>query len=104
MTAGIGDEGTAQMSSDGSVIVFASNAPDLVEGDDNNRYDVFAYEAASGAILAVSRALDGTVAGGTSRLPAVSADGQQVAFTSSARDIMEGAPGSDNVYLRRVTF
>jgi len=73
------------ISGDGSRVVFASGADNLVPGDENGAEDVFLYERASGGISLVS--------GGSNRSvsPAISADGGWVAF----RSFSAGGSGAD---------
>ena len=75
------------LSGDGRVVAFVSEATNLVRGDGNGRADVFPYDTSTGATELVSRRPDGKFANGASGLPAVSGDGQTVAFQSFASDL-----------------
>jgi Tol biopolymer transport system component len=77
------------LSADGSVVAFESDAANLVPGDSNTTTDVFAWTAAAG-VRRVSVAPDGTEGNGPSVWPAVSADGQSIAFASLASNLVPG--------------
>lgn len=86
--------GDPNISADGSVITFNSLATDLVNVADNNRdYDVFVRNLTTEATRLASINSAGTAAGngksGNYRpfYPAISANGQVIAFDSSARDL-----------------
>jgi CSLREA domain-containing protein len=82
------------ISDDGTVVVFASAATDLVEGDGNGRYDVFVRDRAAGTTKLVSESPDHRPANGDSGVGshavALSADGRYVAFTSTASNLVDG--------------
>jgi len=82
----------AAVSADGRFVAFASDAPDLVPNNANNR-DIFLHDRATGATELISVALDGGEADGPSLFPAVSADGRYVVFESQADDLV---PGDEN--------
>jgi RHS repeat-associated protein len=83
-------------SADGSLLIFKSQATDLVVDlpDVNNTFDVFAYEVATGAIELVTVNTGGTGAGNQTSEHAVeavvSADGRYVAVSSNAIDLATG--------------
>ncbi len=76
------------LSGDGRVVAFVSEATNLVQGDGNGRADVFLHDTSTGATELVSRRPDGKFANGASGLPAISGDGQTVAFQSFASDLI----------------
>ena len=78
------------ISTDGSCVVFMSNASNIVAGDTNGAADVFVFDRTSGAIERVSVASDGTEAAGESQDPSISADGRYVAFWSYAPNLVAG--------------
>ena len=82
------------ISADGAYILFSSNSTDLVSGDTNGVGDVFLYDANSGAISRVSVASDGTQANGTSGGGVLSADGNYVAYSSGASNLVSGDTNS----------
>ena len=75
------------ISADGSVIVFHSQAGNLVDLDTNRRQDVFVYDAVLGQTTRVSVASDGAQGDRDSRDPALSAGGDVVAFASQASNL-----------------
>ncbi len=96
------------ISDDGSRIVFASGASDLIPGFvDNNGVgglstDIF--QSASGVLSLISHRAGSTVEGGNGRSFAfdarISGDGSTIAFTSSASDLVTGFVNNkaDDVY------
>lgn len=90
------------ISGDGSVVVFRSDAANLVAGDAAGTDDLFAKEA-SGAITAISVNASGAPVGDVLPLTAhaISADGRYVVWTSAAPNIVPGVPsGTIQVWLR----
>src|SRR6266498_412270 len=63
------------VSADGRVVAFASDAPNLVQGDDNDTIDVFVHDRATGATTLVSKGEGGKAADGPSFFPAEEARG-----------------------------
>ena len=86
------------LNSDGSLVVFVSDATNLVDGDTNGAADVFLKNTAGGAVTRVSVSSTGTEANGASSLPAISADGSVIAFASDAGNLVE----NDNNGVRDV--
>ncbi|MBL8155382.1 MAG: PD40 domain-containing protein [Anaerolineae bacterium] len=76
------------VSDDGRIIVFWSNADDLVDGDVNQARDVFAFDRQTGTMRLVSATSDGTAGNGDSRRAVVSGDGRYVAFWSAATNLV----------------
>jgi Tol biopolymer transport system component len=93
----------ATISGDGSTIVFASNATNLVPSDTNAQRDVFAYDVITGAVTRVSVATGGVQATGGfggSDDPAISSDGRYVAFTSNATNLVASdGNGSPDIFV-----
>ena len=73
-----GNSWEAQMCANGGIVIFTSDASDLV-GDTNNASDVFRYNAATGEIVRVSIGANGMQGNGDSYDFGVSADGSSVA-------------------------
>ena len=71
------------LSAQGRHVAFASLAPNLVAGDTNGVRDVFIRDRQTNVTERASVSATGGQANGVSTLPAVSADGRQVAFESS---------------------
>jgi Tol biopolymer transport system component len=80
----------AAISADGSTVVFRSLATNLVEDDTNATYDIFAVDVAKKQITRVSVNANGEQAGDASFDPAVSGDGQVIAFGSNASNLVAG--------------
>lgn len=83
------------ISPDGRYVVFASEARDLVEGDGNNRADVFLFDCGvhkqiSPSIRRISLSPSGEEGDGESRFPIFSGDGRTIVFASTAGNFTEG--------------
>ncbi len=90
------------ISGDGSTVVFASDATDLVVGDTNGLRDIFAYDVDTQTITRVSVATGGTQATGSfgSEDPAVSSDGRYVVFASAATNLVgSDTNGTSDIFL-----
>jgi len=75
------------LSADGRFVAFQSQATNLVEGDSNSAADVFVRDRAAGTTERVCGAIQGNAA---SFSPAISGDGNLVAFMSSASNLVAG--------------
>ncbi len=99
------DQNRSLMSSNGQVAVFTSYADDLVNAPDSNfDNDVFLYDASTGTNRLISINAAGTDAGASYSIdPVVSADGQIVAFTSYASDLVaDDFNDTEDVFIRDV--
>ena len=76
------------MSTSGRLVVFQSDAPNLVPGDTNGTEDVFLHDLGSGVTTRVDVSSAGGQANGWSGRPAISADGRYVAFASNASNLV----------------
>lgn len=85
------------IAADGSAIAYFSYADGIVAGDRNGHADVFVYDLATRRTTLVSQRGDGVAADGESYYPMISGNGDLVAFTSLARDLVEidGNPFGD---------
>ena len=102
-----GDGNTTQttVARQGRYVAFTSAATNLAAGitDDNGKTDVFRRDLVSGTTELVSADATNTIADGESDRPVISANGQFVAFRSSARDILSGFQGGNTaVFIRDV--
>jgi hypothetical protein len=100
---GNGPSGAPTFCSDGRWVAFHSRASNLVPGDRNRALDVFVYDRLHGTQTRISLADDGSEADGPSSFPSISADGQRVAFSSAASNLLgQGVDqnGVDDVFLR----
>jgi Tol biopolymer transport system component len=80
------------ISADGTKVAFDSAATNLVDGDGNGLFDVFVYDRADASLTRASVADDGGDANAASQRPAISADGEVVAFESSATNLVPLGP------------
>lgn len=97
---GNGQSWRPSISADGRFVAYMSWASNLVSGDTNNLSDVFVYDTIDKTVEVVSRATDGTWGNGHAYSPAISADGDVVAFVSNATNIVpEGSSGMSDVLV-----
>ena len=90
---GNGSSFAPAISADGLVVAFASDATNLIASDANGVTDVFVHDRTTGATKRVSISTGGAAgnkASGASNGPALSADGQFVAFDSDATNLVMG--------------
>lgn len=85
-----GDSRNPQIATNGSRIVFASEASSLVDGDTNRTWDVFTRGISNRRTERVSVSSDGLEGRGTSAIPAISGDGRVVGFVSDAPNLVPG--------------
>jgi hypothetical protein len=76
------------ISGDGNFIAFTSNASDLVSNDTNSTQDVFVFDRAAGVVSLVSRNTSGGSGNSSSGSPVISGDGNFIAFTSNATNLV----------------
>jgi uncharacterized repeat protein (TIGR01451 family) len=93
-------EGSA-ISADGRYVAFTSSASNLVTGDTYGATDVFVHDRENNVTERVSMASNGTQANDHAwHIPAISADGRYVAFTSAASNLVSGdTNGSWDVFV-----
>lgn len=85
---GNGDSFDPVISADGRYITFASDASDLVEGDTNNRTDIFRYDRQTQVLTRLSE--NGAQANAGSYSPAIASNGQSAVFYSIASNLVGG--------------
>lgn len=83
-----------RISADGTAVAFQSFGTTLTDNDTNAGADVFVYAVASPSLVAVSRNTAGELGNASSEEPVLSANGQVIAFTSSATNL---SPDDTNV-------
>src|SRR5258706_4881459 len=88
--AGAGNSFVAGVSGDGSVVLFLSEARDLVLNDDSAPYlDLFARDIPSGVTTLLSVNAIGLGGGnGNSLAPSISSDGRWVVFQTAASNLV----------------
>jgi hypothetical protein len=92
------------LSDDGRYVAFWSDASDLVPGDTNGRYDVFVRDRETNTIVRASVTASGQEVHGYSYLQSISANGELVAFLSTAEDVVpDDTNNADDVFLRDLT-
>jgi hypothetical protein len=93
---------TPSISGDGRFVTFFSASTNLVTGDTNGVWDVFAYDLALATMVRASVTTSGAQASSQSSGGRISADGRCVAFHSSASNlVVPDANGStQDVYVR----
>lgn len=79
---------TPSISDDGRLVVFSSDAANLVTGDSNSRSDVFLRDADSGTLRRISVGDDGSQADDASLNPRIADGGQHVVFQSQASNLV----------------
>lgn len=91
------------ISDNGRYVVYDSEASNLVGTDANGAIeDVFRYDRTTGTTLLISHDGNGGGANGDSESPSVSANGQRIAFSSGATDLLAITPddnSSGDVFL-----
>jgi hypothetical protein len=90
------------ISANGQYIAFESSASNLVtnDHDTSGRFDIFVYNTITQSIERVSVATNGGDPDGSSTAPSISANGQYVAFASSADNLVAGVTaGVSNIYV-----
>ena len=70
-------------------------------GDTNKADDVFLYSVATGQVTPISTAPDGTLGNGASNRPSLSGNGHEIAFQSTATNLVSGVGGTQ-VYMRNL--
>ncbi len=95
--------GAPSISADGTRIAFSSAADNLVPGDANGRADVFVRDAAAATTTRVSVLPGGgEITTFPSGDPAISRDGNRVAFVTRAAIDPQDGNGDGDVYLRDI--
>lgn len=89
------------LSDDGALVVFSSDASNLVEGDTNGAPDVFTKNLKTGVTERVSLNFEGSQANGGSDSCLISGDGRYVVFTSKASDLVAGDDNNTIDVFRR---
>jgi Tol biopolymer transport system component len=80
----------SSVSADGRIVVFESDATNLVSGDSNGNNDIFVHDRSTGVTTRMSVASNGTQSNNDCNNPAISADGRYVTFESYATNLVSG--------------
>lgn len=78
------------ISADGRYVAFSSDASNLISGDTNGEGDVFVRDRQTNSITCVSLDPSGAQGNSFSYLPAISANGRYVVFSSDASNLVSG--------------
>jgi Tol biopolymer transport system component len=98
-----GSSSQPAISANGRFVAFSSQAANLVNGDSNDKEDVFVRDLAESITILVSADKDGGPANHLSRAPAISADGRLIAFESMASDLVENDSNNfTDVFVRNM--
>jgi hypothetical protein len=85
-----GESEDVAISGEGRFVAFASDAPNVIANDTNERTDVFVLDRVTGLIERVSIDSSGNESNSDSSRPTLSADGRYVAFSSNASNLVSG--------------
>ncbi|MFH2123110.1 MAG: hypothetical protein ABIJ50_06480 [Pseudomonadota bacterium] len=100
-TQGNGGSYHSSISSDGRYIAFESHAGNLVAGDINSSNDVFIHDRQTGKTIMASVDSSGSHGDWASFDPSISADGQYVAFTSNATNLVANDTNdTEDIFVR----
>lgn len=96
-----GDSDFTSISDNGQQVAFGSAASNLVSGDGNGLHDIFVRDLTAGTTRRVSVSSSGAGGNGPSLFPAISGNGNVVAFVSDATNLVTGdTNGSRDVFIR----
>ncbi len=97
---GYGHSASLFISADDRYVAFASDASNIVPGDTNGQSDLFVHDMQTGATVRISLGDDCVEENGGSSEAVISADGQHVAFSSSASNLISGdTNGTSDVFM-----
>lgn len=98
---GNGRSDLPSISRDGRYVAFYSEASNLVAGDTNGKADAFVRDLVAGTTRRVSVASNGAQANNESGFVSISDDGQRIAFSSLASNLVSGdGNGASDIFLR----
>ena len=92
---GNGRSYTPSISGSGRFVAFASESTNLVNGDTNNKTDIFIHDRTTGLTERVSVSTTGSQSNDFSHYPSISFDGRVVAFRSSANNLVSDDTNGD---------
>jgi WD40 repeat protein len=94
-----GSSASSDISDDGHLVVFSSNASNLVSNDTNNVTDIFVRNLSTGETRRVSVNSSGVQADHISRGGAISDNGRYIAFSSEAENLAPNYEIWEHVYV-----
>jgi Tol biopolymer transport system component len=95
-----GDSVSRGISSDGRLVLFTSNASNLIRRDTNRAWDVFLRDRLEGTTRRCSKTADGKQSGKDSQVGVLSSDGLWAAFLTTGRLVAADTNRHVDVYLR----
>ena len=95
-----GTSSEPSISADGRYVAYTSSADNVVAGASGTQ--IYVYDRSTGKTQLASASTSGEPASGSSQQPAISADGQYVAFDSYAKDLVPGGVAFDDVYVKNL--
>jgi len=88
------------ISADGRYVAYVSYASNLVEGDNNERGDIFLYDTLTKKTTRVNVSSSAQEANNTSFSPSISSDGRYVAYHSEASNLVAGdSNGKEDIFV-----
>ncbi len=101
---GDADSQFGSVSDDGRYVAFQSYATELTGDTDHSGADVFRRDRQTSSTILISRSAVGAAGNATSGAPSISASGDEVAYGSSATNLVPGdTNGVDDVIVRDVS-
>ncbi len=97
-----GDCHAPSISADGETVAFESYASNLSASDNNGARDIYVWKQATAKVQLVSKTPSGEASNSESMEPAVSGDGNVIAFSSNASNISESSKGGVNVFVHDI--
>jgi Tol biopolymer transport system component len=98
---GNGDSLPVSVSTNGQYVLFESAASDLVPGDTNGASDIFVRDLVNGVTFLISANTNGVGGNGASHNAVMTPDGDYVAFSSLASDLVaDDTNGIPDIFLR----
>ncbi len=94
-TQGKGQSREPSISADGRFVCFESRATNLVDGDNNKKWDVFVKDLQTGQLRRISVSSSGEEGNDFSTMAVISADGSTVAFMSAATNLVPNDTNND---------
>ncbi|MGE4071269.1 MAG: TolB family protein [Lysobacterales bacterium] len=91
------------ISANGRFVVYSSLASNLVAGDVGGFQDIFRHDRQTGQTLLISQSSGGVQGNGNSFISAISADGNRIAFSSAATNLVSGDSNArTDIFVRDV--
>jgi len=87
------------ISSDGRYVAFETTSDNLVDGDNNGKFDIFVHDLQTAQTTRVSVSSAGAEGNDNSFQPSMSSDGRYVAFQSNSDNLVDGANTKGNIFV-----